>query len=90
MASESVGALVGWSHHDTGETILLKLESARSSAALAEKDLDVTRLLMTKQQALVLGHYLMRLSGETIQPARRSWMPHLWKRRASAAQGATG
>jgi hypothetical protein len=78
---DNTGALVGWSHHDSGDRILLRLESAQSSAALAAKELDLSRVLMTKQQALVLGHYLMRLSGETIQPARRSWVPQVLRRR---------
>lgn len=67
------GALVGWSHHEDGDRILLRLESAQSSTALTEKNLDLSRLLMTKQQALVLGHYLMRISGGAAQSSQRGW-----------------
>jgi len=81
---KNIGALVGWSHLDNGDQIVLRLESAQSSAALADNDLDLSRLIMTKQQALVLGHYLMKVSGETILPARRSWVSQLLRRRVSA------
>ncbi len=81
---DNVGALVGWDHQDSGDHILLRLESAESSASLAMKDLNFSRLVMTKQQALVLGHYLMKVSGATIQPARSSWLSKLRKRKRSA------
>jgi hypothetical protein len=78
---ENLGALVGWSHMDAGDNILLRLESFQSISGLAGNEPDMSRLLMTKQQALVLGHYLMRVSGETIRPPRKRWLRALVKRR---------
>ena len=76
---EVSGALVGWSHHDNDERILLRLESMQWSN-LASDEPDLLRLLMTKQQALVLGHYLMKASGETIPVRRTSWLQRIANR----------
>lgn len=71
---ESYGALVGWTHHGAGEHVMLRLESVQSSEAAERRDPDLFRLLMTKQQAAVLGTYLMGLSGQTfVEPRRSSW-----------------
>ena len=47
---ESFGALVGWTHHDAGDRILLRLESVQSSEAAKTHDPDLFRCLMTKQK----------------------------------------
>jgi hypothetical protein len=70
---ESYGALVGWVHHEAGDRILLRLESVQTTQAAESHDPDVFRFLMTKQQAAVLGNYLMRLSGQTVAPQRPTW-----------------
>lgn len=67
------GALVGWVHHEAGDRILLRMESVQSTEAAARHDPDVFRFLMTKQQAAVLGNYLMRLSGQTKASDRGTW-----------------
>ncbi len=59
------GALVGWSHQDLGDKLLLRIESLGSPAAAQEHVPDVLRLLLTKQQAGVLGNYLFEISGQT-------------------------
>lgn len=71
---ESHGALVGWTHQDLGDRVLLRLESVRSGAEADRKDPDLLRLLMTKQQAAVLGNYLIEISGQTAaDPRERHW-----------------
>jgi hypothetical protein len=76
---ESHGALVGWMHQDLGDRILLRLESMPSTAALDAKDPDLSRLLMSKQQAFVLGSYLIQASGQSaIDPNDRSWFRRLF------------
>jgi hypothetical protein len=62
---ESHGALVGWTHHCAGDNLMLRVESVRSKAAADRNDPDIFRFLMTKQQAAVLGNYLIQLSGQT-------------------------
>ena len=76
---ESYGALVGWTHHDAGERIMLRLESVRSTEAAERHDPDLFRILMTKQHAAVLGNYLLQLSGQTpVGPDDRSWLRRLF------------
>ena len=71
---ESFGALVGWAHHDAGDRIMLRLESVQSSEAAKKLDPDLFRVLMTKQQAAILGNYLLQLSGQPpIARRKRSW-----------------
>ena len=71
---ESFGALVGWTHHDAGDRIMLRLESVQSSEAAKKHDPDLFRCLMTKQQAAILGNYLVQLSGQPpIVPKKRGW-----------------
>jgi hypothetical protein len=76
---ESYGALVGWTHHEMGERIMLRLESVSTTEAAASHDPDLFRFLMTRQQAAVLGTYLMRLSGQTpADPSDRGWFRRLF------------
>ena len=71
---ESFGALVGWDHHDAGDRILLRIESVQSSEAAKTHDPDLFRFLMTKQQAAILGQYLVRISGQPlVAPKKRGW-----------------
>ena len=71
---ENLGALVGWTHHDAGDRIMLRLESVQSSEAAKKRDTDLLRVLMTKQQAAILGNYLVRISGLTpVVPKKRGW-----------------
>lgn len=67
---DSHGALVGWSHQDLGEKLLLRIETVSSSEAAHDHAPDMLRLLLTKQQAGILATYLFELSGHT--PPRRS------------------
>ncbi len=76
---ESHGALVGWSHQDLGDKLLLRIESVSSSAAAKEHDPDILRLLLTKQQAGVLGNYLFEICGQTPpRPGDRSLLKRLF------------
>lgn len=71
---ESFGALVGWTHHDAGDRIMLRLESVQTSEAAKTHDPDLFRFLMTKQQAAILGNYLMQASGQQpVDPKERGW-----------------
>lgn len=71
---ESHGALVGWTHEDLGDRILIRLQSLRSASEEDKADPDLLRLLMTKQQAAVLGNYLIESAGQVApRPRARSW-----------------
>lgn len=60
---ESHGALVGWSHQDLGDRLLLRIETVRTLAAAHDHEPDMLRIFLTKQQAGVLASYLFDLSG---------------------------
>jgi hypothetical protein len=76
---ENYGALVGWVHNEAGDNILLRLESVKSNLAADRRDPDVFRVLMTKQQAAVLGNYLMQISGQHAPDRRsRGWFRRLF------------
>ncbi len=62
---ENHGALVGWTHQDLGNRVLLCVESVRTPEDAKNHSPDVTRVLMTKKQAAVLGDFLLGLSGES-------------------------
>ncbi|QFT77464.1 hypothetical protein [Erythrobacter sp. THAF29] len=65
---EHFGALVGWTHQDHGERILLRLETVSSRDEIEKNEPDIARIMLTKQQAGVLANYLFKLSGGA--PAR--------------------
>jgi hypothetical protein len=72
--AELFGALVGWTHHDLGERVMIKLQSTRRTDLGDGEPLDEFRYLMTKNQAAVLGQYLYSISGRLPQPAKkRRW-----------------
>lgn len=76
---ENHGALVGWGHFDTGDRILLRIESIHSQDQIRNKEPDTFRVLMTKQQAVVLGSYLIEASGQRHVPTvRRRWFRRLF------------
>lgn len=76
---ESYGALVGWTHQEIGDRVLLRLESVQSLEAANAHDPDLYRMMLTKQQAAVLGNFLLQISGSTAaDPKERSWFRRLF------------
>lgn len=72
--AEMFGALVGWTHQDLGERLMIKLQSTRQHAISEDAPLDEFRYLMTKNQAVVLAQYLYSISGRLPQPPKkRRW-----------------
>ncbi len=66
---ENFGALVGWTHDDLGDRVMVCLQSKRPGQT--DADADETRYLMTKNQAAVLANHLFVISGRLPQPKRR-------------------
>jgi hypothetical protein len=75
---ETHGALVGWTHHDCGDRMVLKVESVRSTEAADHHDPDLFRVLMTKNQAAILGNYLIKTSGLAPREPREGWFRRLF------------
>ena len=81
---ERFGVLVGWSHSPCGDGINLRVQSAESRAALSEDRIDSHRLLMTRNQALLLARYLLDATDQAIDAADR---PHRWRTAWSRVRG---
>ena len=60
---ESHGALVGWTHQELGDRLMLNIETVRSMQAADARSPDVLRIMMTRNQAAILGSYLIGHSG---------------------------
>ena len=71
--SADFGALVGWSHQDLGDRVMIRFQSARSAEQGRGVPLDEFRYFMTKSQAAVLANYLYGLSERLPQRKRRRW-----------------
>ena len=72
---ENHGALVGWTHQALGDQLMLKIETVQSMQAAQAHDPDVLRIMLTKNQAAILGNYLLSESG-----LRQVERPSLFKR----------
>ena len=72
---ENHGALVGWTHHALGDRLVVNIETVATKSAADTHRPDVLRIMMTRNQAAILGSYLVSRSGLP-QPER----PGLFKR----------
>jgi hypothetical protein len=61
------GALVGWTHQDLGDRLVVRLQSTCRSSTDAQLPIDEFHYMMTKNQAAVLANYLFGLSGKLPQ-----------------------
>ena len=74
---ENHGALVGWAHQELGDRLMVKIETVTSTKAAESFSPDVLRIMMTRNQAAILGGYLLGNSG--LQPAvRPGWIRRLF------------
>lgn len=81
-ASAKTGVIVGWTHHDLGASIDLRIQSATSKQALDDKLIDSHHFLMTHNQALLLAKFLLDATGQTLPPkAKQSAWRKLMPRR---------
>lgn len=77
--AEHRGVVVGWTHHDLGASVDLRIQSAVSKQALDEKHVDSHHFLMTYNQALLLAKYLLDATGQSLpRKARPSWRQQLF------------
>ncbi|NLR38707.1 hypothetical protein [Novosphingobium sp. ERW19] len=66
---ELSGVVVGWKHRAFARNIHLTVQSSKNPRPIPGA-IDTHHLLMTRNQALLLANYLMRLSGQEIPPRR--------------------
>lgn len=74
-------ALVGWTHLDMPNGIDLRVECARSRIALDNDMVEQQDIVMTRNQALLLARYLLKVTGQTLPEEAR---PTVWARVKSA------
>lgn len=72
-------ALVGWSHSPVPNGIHLRIQSTRSNIALENQQVVAHDLVMTNNQALLLAHYMLDVTGQGRPKPRRSILS-LWRR----------
>lgn len=70
-------ALVGWTHLDMPNGIDLRVECARSRIALDNDMIEQQDIVMTRNQALLLARYLLKVTGQTLQEEAK---PTFWAR----------
>jgi hypothetical protein len=75
--AEHRGVVVGWTHHDLGSSIDLRIQSTVSQEALDQKQVDSHHFLMTHNQALLLAKFLLDTTGQSL-PLKHK--PPLWRR----------
>jgi hypothetical protein len=49
------GALVGWTHRDLGERLMVNIETVQSASAASDHHPDVLRIVMTRNQRRYLA-----------------------------------
>ena len=74
---EQPGVVVGWTHHDHGASIDLRIQTTISQEALDHKRIDSHHFLMTYNQALLLAKFLLDTTGQRLPLRQR---PSLWRR----------
>jgi hypothetical protein len=74
-SENDLGVLVGWTHRTYGTNLHLRLQSTRSEISLETEQINASDLLMTHNQALLLAHYLLRATEQTLPEMRK---PSLW------------
>jgi len=75
---ENFGALVGWDSDDLGDRVVLKMQSVRAHHRRSEGEVARFDYFLTKNQAVVLGHYLFAIAGQTPpQSRKRNWLTRL-------------
>lgn len=77
LSDDPSGVVVGWTHHDLGSSIDLRIQSVRSKQALDSDDIDSRHFLMTHNQALLLAKYLLDSTGQKLPKPQK---PSIWRR----------
>lgn len=79
--AENYGVLVGWTHANVNGRLVLTIETARSAQDNMPRDIRKHHIMMTDNQALLLGNNLLGLS-QMKPPLRRrkGWLARLFGR----------
>ena len=87
IEAETPRALVGWTHLDMPNGIDLRMECARSRFALENDMIEQRDIVMTRNQALLLARYLLKVTGQTLTEEAQ---PSMWSRVKTAVKPSRG
>lgn len=73
------GALVGWTAQRLGDRLVLRLQSVTRPPPHDAKDISVRHIMMDRQQALQLGHFLFEMFDESKPEKRLGWFRRFLK-----------
>jgi len=74
------GVLVGWTHQDMGKRLVLRMQSVNKPPPHSAEDVHTFNYIMDKNQAVQLGNYLFKLTGQTApRKKKRSWLDRLFE-----------
>lgn len=71
------GGLVGWTAQHLGERLVLRLQSVSMPPPHDAGDIAVRHLMIDRQQALQLGHFLFEMFDESKPAKRPGWLARL-------------
>ena len=77
---ESYGALVGWKSDDLHDRLILRMQIVHTPPPHTREDVQHSVLVMDKNQAVQLGHYLFQVTGQSLPKPRRSWLSRFFGR----------
>ncbi|WP_298284506.1 hypothetical protein [Novosphingobium sp.] len=78
LPQELSGVVIGWGHQSISRNIQLTVQST-VRAKPTPGSVDTHHLLMTRNQAMLLAQYLMRLTGQEMPvPRKRGWVQRLF------------
>ena len=80
-------AVVGWVHHPLPQGIELRVQTTSSIFALENHQIATTRLVLTRNQALLLATFLLKVTGhapDDVPEQRISLWSRLFRRRSNA------
>lgn len=77
MKDEMLGALVGWDVQPMGSRLRLRLQVTSKAPPLGKDDVDSVFVVLNRNQAVQLGHYLFLTTGQTPTTTKRSWLDRL-------------
>ncbi|WP_052130107.1 hypothetical protein [Sphingomonas sp. 35-24ZXX] len=80
-------ALIGWTHRELPNGIDLRIECARSRIALENDVIEHRDIVMTRNQALLLARYLLKVTGQSLPIEAK---PTLWSKVKSVWGGSGG
>lgn len=77
MKDEMLGALVGWDAQPIGNRLTLRLQTTAKHPPLGKDDVESFYVVLDRNQAVQLGHYMFMITGQTAVTRKRSWLERL-------------